>query len=83
MVWEMQRRLNLINDPNILIIKFEDFVMDNEKSIKKFVTTAISLDIKSSYQSHLSKKNISKFSNFVLQNEIEKIEKVFKDYTFN
>ena len=81
---EMQRRLNLINDPNILIIKFEDFVMDNEKSIKKICDhTAISLDIKSSYQSHLSKKNISKFSNFVLQNEIEKIEKVFKDYTFN
>ena len=81
---EMQRRLNLINDPNILIIKFEDFVMDNEKSIKKICDhTAISLDIKSSYQSHLSKKNISKFSNFVLKNEIEKIEKVFKDYTFN
>ena len=58
--------------------------MDNEKSIKKICDhTAISLDIKSSYQSHLSKKNISKFSNFVLQNEIEKIEKVFKDYTFN
>ena len=31
----------------------------------------------------LSKKNISKFSNLILQNEIEKIERDFKDYTFN
>ena len=81
---EMQRRLNLINDPNILIVKFEDFVMNNEQSIKKLCEhTAISLDIKSTYQSNLSKKNICKFSNLVLQNEIEKIEKVFKEYTFN
>ena len=81
---EMQRRLKLINDPNILIIKFEDFVMNNEKSIKKLCEhTAISPDIKSTYQSNLSKKNICKFSNLVMQNEIEKIERVFKEYTFN
>ena len=81
---EMQRRLKLINDPNILIIKFEDFVMNNEKSIKKLCEhMSISPDIKSTYQSNLSKKNICKFSNLVLQNEIEKIESVFKEYTFN
>ena len=81
---EMQRRLNLINDPNILIVKFEDFVMNNEQSIKKLCEhTAISPDIKSTYQSNLSKKNICKFSNLVMQNEIEKIERVFKEYTFN
>jgi hypothetical protein len=81
---EMQRRLKLINDSNILIVKFEDFVTNNEKSIKKLCEhLTISPDIKSTYQSNLSKKNICKFSNFVSQNEIEKIEKIFKNYTFN
>lgn len=81
---EMQRRLNLINDSNILIVKFEDFVTNNEKSIKKLCEhLTISPDIKSTYQSNLSKKNICKFSNFVSQNEIEKIENIFKDYIFN
>ena len=65
-------------------VRFEDFVMNNEKSIKKLCEhTAISPDIKSTYQSNLSKKNICKFSNLVMQNEIEKIERVFKEYTFN
>ena len=81
---EMQRRLNLLNDPNILIVKFEDFVINNEKSIKKLCEHVnIPPDIKSTYQSNLSKKNIWKYSNFILQNEIEKIERVFKDYIFN
>jgi len=81
---EMQKRLKLINDPNILIVKFEEFVLDNDKSIKKLCEhISISPNIKSTYQTDLSKKNISKFSNLILQNEIEKIEKNFKDYTFN
>ncbi len=81
---EMQKRLKLINDPNILIVKFEEFVLDNDKSIKKLCEhVSISPNIKSTYQPDLSKKNISKFSNLVLQNEIEKIERNFKEYTFN
>ncbi len=81
---EMQKRLKFINDPNILIIKFEEFVLDNDKSTKKLCEhISISPNIKSTYQPDLSKKNIGKFSNLILQNEIEKIERDFKDYTFN
>ena len=81
---EMQRRLKLINDPNILIIQFEDFVMNNEESIKKLCEhLSIPSNIKSTYQPNLSKKNICKFGDLILQNEIDKIESVFKEYTFN
>jgi len=81
---EMQRRLKLINDPNILIIQFEDFVMNNEESIKKLCEhLSISSNIKSTYQPNLSKKNICKFGDLILQNEIDKIERVFKEYKFN
>tara|TARA_B100000902_G_scaffold201291_1_gene191809 strand:+ start:6397 stop:7350 length:954 start_codon:yes stop_codon:yes gene_type:complete len=81
---EMQRRLKLINDPNILIIRFEDFVMNNKISIKKLCEhISISPNIESTYQPNLSKKNIRKFSNLILQNEIEKIERVFKEHTYN
>ena len=54
---EMQRRLKSINNPNILLIQFEDFVIKNKNFLDKLCNhMSISSKISSNYQSDLSKK---------------------------
>ena len=62
---EMQRRLKLINDPNILFIRFEDYVKKNEKFTNILCNhLSLSPGVSSNYQPELSKKILESFINF-------------------
>ena len=81
---EMQKRLKLINDENILIVKFEDFVNYNEKYINKICDfLKLSSVVSSSYNVELSKKNVYKFRYHKDKKEIQLIENHLKDYIKN
>jgi len=80
---EMQKRLKKINNPNIIFIKFEDFVMENEKTVNKLCDYLhLSTSISSSYEPNLSKDKISKSSNILSQNEVDYIEKHLSSYIY-
>ncbi len=80
---ELQKRLSLINDTNILFLKFEDFVEKNDK-FKKILCDHISITdmTSSSYDPELSKKNIGKFNEYLDKNEIIKIEENLSEYIY-
>ena len=81
---EMQRRLKLINNSNILFIQFEDFVKKNEIFLNKLCNhLSISSSKSSSYQPDLSKKNIGKFHQLLTKNEIQIIESQLGEYVFS
>lgn len=80
---EMQRRLKEINNLDILHLRFEDFVNQNEKMIGVLCThLLIPLDISSSYESNLSKKNIGKYQKILNQKEIEAIKQRLSEYIY-
>ena len=80
---EMQRRLKLVNEKNILFIRFEDFVKKNEEFTKLLCDHAsLSLSVSSNYQPELSKKNIGKFHKILTRNEIEIIENRLAEYIY-
>lgn len=80
---EMQRRLKLINNPNILFIQFEDFVIKNKYFLDKLCNhMSISSNISSNYQPDLSKKNIGKFHQLLSKNELQTIESNLGEYIY-
>ena len=81
---EMQRRLKLINNPNILFIQFEDFVQKNEIFLNTLCNhVSLSSSISSNYQPNLSKKNIGKFHKLLSKTEIQTIENHLGEYIFS
>lgn len=85
-VWykEMQRRIREINNPILLQIRFEDFVIQNDKMVN-LICNHVSLDssILSDYNPELSKKNIGKYKEFLDNKEINKIENSLSEYFYN
>ena len=78
---EMQRRLEKINNSDLLFIQFEDFVNNNIKMVEALCNhTSISSSINSSYQPNLSKKNIGKYKKFLSEKEIDIIESHLSEY---
>lgn len=80
---EMQNRLKMIRNENILKIRFEDFVNDNENYqniICNFLK--ISNKVNSDYKVNLSKKNIGKFKDKENKNKIQLIENHLKDFLY-
>ena len=81
---EMQRRLKLISNPNILFIRFEDFVQKNEIFSNKLCNhMSLSSSVSSNYQADLSKKNIGKFRQLLAKNELQIIESHLGEYIFS
>lgn len=80
---EMQNRLKIIRNENILKIRFEDFVTDNE-NYKNIICNflKISNKVNSDYDVNLSKKNIGKFKDKENKNKIQLIEKHLKDFLY-
>ena len=80
---EMQRRLKLINNSNILFIRFEDFVKKNNFFLNTLCDhISLSSSISSDYQPDLSKKNIGKFHQLLDKNELQIIESHLGEYIF-
>ena len=80
---EMQRRIKLINNPNILLIQFEDFVLKNENFLGKLCNhMSISSKISSNYKADFSKKNIGKFHQLLDKNELQIIESNLSEYIY-
>ncbi|MDC0469139.1 sulfotransferase [Candidatus Pelagibacter sp.] len=80
---EMQRRLKLIDSPNIFLIKFEDFVLKNENFLDNLCNyLSISSKTISSYKSEFSKKNIGKFYEHLEKNELKMIESNLGQYFY-
>ena len=78
---EMQRRLKQINDPKVLLISFEDFVLKNKNFTEKLCNhLSLSLDNLSDYQPDFSKKNIAKFKQFISPEELKIIESNLGEY---
>ena len=81
---EMQRRLKLIDDPNILFIQFEDFVQKNQFFLNTLCNhMSLSSDISSNYRPDISQKNIGKFSKLLNKNELQIIESHLGEYIFS
>ena len=81
---EMQRRLKLINNSNILFIRFEDFVKKNNFFLNTLCDhISLSSSISSDYQPDLSKKNIGKFHQLLDKNELQIIESHLGEYIFS
>ena len=80
---EMQIRLKQINDPIILRLRFEDFVIKN-KEVVNLLCDHLSLDPEtlSNYQPNLSKKNIGKFQKILTEKEISNIEDNLSEYMY-
>ncbi len=78
---EMQRRLEKINNSDLLFIQFEDFVNNNVKIVDTLCNhLSLSSGVNSSYQPDLSKKNIGKYQKFLSQKEIDIIESHLSKY---
>ena len=78
---EMRRRLKQINDQNILILQFENFVNQNDKIIEQICNyLSLSINIHSNYEPNLSKKNIGIYKKYLNQKEIDVIEKSLSEY---
>ncbi len=78
---EMQRRLKKINDPKVLIISFEDFVLKNKKFTEVLCNhLSLSLDNLSNYKPDISKKNIAKFKQYISLEELKIIENNLGEY---
>lgn len=78
---EMQRRIKKTSHPNLFLLRFEDFVNQNEKMINE-ICNHVSLDhsVPSSYQAKLSKKNIGKYKEILNQKEITIIKNKLSEY---
>jgi len=73
---QMQNRIDKINKPKLLKIKFEDFVLDNEKKVQEICAfLSISSEIFSNYQPTQSAKNINKYKSYLNTKEVDIIEK--------
>ena len=71
------------NNPNILFIQFEDFVLKNKYFLDKLCNhMSISSNISSNYQPDLSKKNIGKFHQLLSKNELQTIESNLGEYIY-
>ena len=80
---EMQRRINQVNNPIILSIKFEDFVFKNKEVIEILCEHfSLNSNISSTYNPNLSKKNIGKFKSILSKREINIIENNLSDYMY-
>jgi len=81
---EMQRRLKLINNQNILFIRYEDFVHKYEIFSNELCNhMSLSSSVSSNYQADLSKKNIGKFHHLLAKNELQIIESHLGEYIFS
>ncbi|MDA7604988.1 hypothetical protein N8724_06305 [Candidatus Pelagibacter sp.] len=80
---EMRKRLKEINNPVLLHISFEDFVVENKKFLD-LLCNHILIDpkIKSSYEPKLSLKNIGKYHQFLNQKELDLIENRLSTYIY-
>ena len=80
---EMQRRLKEINNPTILRLGFEDFVIKNKKMVDVLCEHfSLASNILSSYEPNLSKKNIGKYQKILSQEEINIIEHSLSEYIY-
>ena len=80
---EMQRRLKEINNPTILSLCFEDFVIKNKKMVDVLCDHFfLASNILSSYEPNLSKKNIGKYQKILSQEEIDIIEYSLSEYIY-
>ena len=80
---EMQRRLKEINNPTILSLCFEDFVIKNKKMVDVLCDHFfLASNILSSYEPNLSKKNIGKYQKILSQEEINIIEHSLSEYIY-
>ena len=80
---ELQRRLEEIDNPDILILRFEDFVKNYNKNIN-ILCQYISLDpnITSNYDVNFSKNNIGKYQQQLEKKEIDLIESNLSEYIY-
>ena len=78
---EMQRRLEKINNPEILILRFEDFVNYYKKNIEIVCNHLyLDLNLQSNYEPNLSRNNIGKYQKYLDQKEIDLIESSLSKY---
>ena len=81
---QMQKHLLMIDNKLIMKVRFENFVNNNKDVVKKFCNhVSLPINISSSYQPDLSKKNIGKYKSHLNQNEIDTIEKELLEYCYN
>lgn len=81
---EMFRRIEKIDNSDILFVQFEDFVNNNAKIVNKICKfLALSSTINSNYQPHISKKNIGKYRKFLNRDDIDFIESHLSKYIYN
>jgi hypothetical protein len=78
---EMQKRIKKASHPNLFLLRFEDFVNQNEKMVNE-ICNHVSLDhsVPSGYQAKLSKKNIGKYKEILNQKEITIIKNKLSEY---
>jgi hypothetical protein len=80
---EMRKRLKEINNPVLLHISFEDFVVKNKKIVDLLCNhVCIDSKIRSSYEPNLSLKNIGKYHQFLNQKELDVIEHRLSTYIY-
>lgn len=81
---EMQKRLEDINNPDVLILKFEDFVNNYKKNIE-IVCNHVFLNksLQSNYEPNLSKNNIGKYQNYLGEKEIDLIQSNLSKYLYD
>lgn len=81
---EMQRRIQKIDNSNILFVQFEDFVNNNGIIINKICKhLSLSSAISSNYEPNISKKNIGKYKKFLSLEDIDLIESHLSKYINN
>ena len=81
---EMKRRLKEIDNPNILILRFEDFVNNYKENLVTLCNLiSLNFNVSSRYEPTLSKKNIGKYHKFLNQKEIDIIEFGLSEYVYN
>ena len=78
---ELQRRLEKISNPDVLHLRFEEFVNNNEEMINVLCThMSLNPNILSNYDPNLSRKNIGKYKDFLSHKEIDVIQKDLSKY---
>ena len=81
---EMQSRLNLISNNDILQISFENFVLKNSLMVNLLCDhLLINKDVNSNYEPNLSKKNIGIYKKILNQKEINIIESNLSEFFFD
>ena len=81
---EMQRRIKEINNPILLQLRFEDFVIENDKMVN-LLCKHLSVDssVVSDYNPSLSKINIGKYHKILNKTEIDKIHNSLSEYFYD